>query len=544
MADTFVVTGAMMMCSFGLAPSSFMASPGRTDLMGNMPKGNIMDFAPMVNIMPFGMCTAPTNPEVIACCGPAPCVPAITSPWMPGHPQVMVQKQPALTRSCRNMCMWLGQISFTTDGQMPCPPPLIVPPLTTPLPDLQPDWMLTNLEPHEIWQYKHDFEDAKHAGDGDRFIADHLQEMAERYAAQGDLEKANLAMQASEQYRNRADQKQAAAMEAVNDKYVWEKPVKEQTAEMSKEDLQGIHDQAVQDQAQYQKEVEQLDKQIAEDEAALLQEGDELAAVSREQSSARNELNAANQEKADATEKRENAEKAARDAAWREESAKRRGDDEAAKYFHDQKVDAENTAKEAAKEEKIANDKVDKAQQKYDKVSDEQSQAYNDFRDHYDQHNALKEEKQTAEDNRAAAEQRANTAQTAIEAKETLEQHDAAVNNHKETLQSSYEKRDEVNALKREEQINRDEADAWFHVGEWSKEHEDQETADKVFEKSNEYDQKANEAHQQWVAKEQEYKAELSQSRQQAYGDDAMLDAYTADLKYDNAMNNLNNPKK
>ena len=167
MGDSYVVTGAMMMCSFGLAPSAFMASPGRTEMLSNVPKGNIMDFAPMLNIMPFGLCTAPTNPEVIACCGPAPCVPAIIAPWTPGNPQVLVQGQPALMRSCRNMCTWLGQISFTTDGQMPCPPPLVIPPINIPFPDLQPDWMLTDLEPHEIWQYKHDFEDAKHAGDGD-----------------------------------------------------------------------------------------------------------------------------------------------------------------------------------------------------------------------------------------------------------------------------------------------------------------------------------------------------------------------------------------
>ena len=56
MGDSYVVTGAIMSCTFGMAPSSFMASPGRTEMLSNVPKGNIMDFAPMVNIMPFGMC--------------------------------------------------------------------------------------------------------------------------------------------------------------------------------------------------------------------------------------------------------------------------------------------------------------------------------------------------------------------------------------------------------------------------------------------------------------------------------------------------------
>lgn len=553
MGDSYVVTGAIMTCTFGMAPSSFMASPGRTEMLSNVPKGNIMDFAPMVNIMPFGMCNTLSNPTVAAATSaamgvltPMPCIPAITTPWMPGNPQVMVQGQPALMRSCRNMCMWGGQISFTTDGQMPCPPPVIIPPINVPFPDLQPDWMLTGLEPHEIWQYKQDFEDAKHAGDGDRAIADNLKEMSARYAAQGDLEKATLAMQASEQYRNRADQKQAAAMYAVNDKYVWGTPTKEQPAEMSREDLQDVHDQAKKEQAQYDKEIGQLDKQIADDEAALRKEGDELAKVSREQSQANESLKAANQEKADATKKRETAEKAAREAEWREESAKQRGDEEAARYFHNQKKEAEKTAKQAAKEEKQADKKVEKAEKDYNKVSKEQSQAYNNFRDHVDEHKALKEQKQTAEDNRAAAEQKANTAQMAMDAQDTLSQHQEAINNHHENVQATHDRREEMAALQKEEQINRDEADAWFKTGQWSKEHESKETADKVFAKSAEYDDKADEAHKQWVEKGKEYEAareQMHESKEKAYGDDAMFDAYTADLQYGSAMDYLkNNP--
>lgn len=551
MGDSYVVTGAIMACTFGMAPSSFMASPGRTEMLSNVPKGNIMDFAPMVNIMPFGMCNTLSNPTVAAATSaamgvltPMPCIPAITTPWMPGNPQVMVQGQPALMRSCRNMCMWGGQISFTTDGQMPCPPPVIIPPINVPFPDLQPDWMLTGLEPHEIWQYKQDFEDAKHAGDGDRAIAENLKEMSARYAAQGEFDKATQAMQASEQYRNRADQKQAAAMYAVNDKYVWGKPVQEQEAGMSREELQGIQDQANKDQAQYDKEIGQLDKQIADDEAALRKEGDELAKVSRKQSSANQELKDAKQEKTDAAAKRKAAEKEAKEAAWNEQSAKERGDKEAAQYFHNQKKEAEKTAKKAAKEEKAADEKVAKAQKEYDAVSKEQSKAYNDFRDHVDEHKALKEQKQTAEDNRAAAEQKANTAQMAMDAQDAMNKHQDAIDAHEASKAETREKHEEMNALKKEEQINRDEADAWFQAGQWSKEHESKETADKVFAKSAEYDDKADEARKQWVAKEKEYnaaKAEMGKAREQAYGDDAMFDAYTANLQYDSAMNSLKN---
>lgn len=544
MGDSYVVTGAMMMCSFGLAPSAFMASPGRTEMLSNVPKGNIMDFAPMLNIMPFGLCTAPTNPEVIACCGPAPCVPAIIAPWTRGNPQVLVQGQPALMRSCRNMCTWLGQISFTTDGQMPCPPPLVIPPINIPFPDLQPDWMLTDLEPHEIWQYKHDFEDAKHAGDGDRFASDQLKEMSARYAAQGDLEKATLAMQASEQYRNRADQKQAAAMQAVNDKYVWGTPTKEQPSEMSREDLQGIHDQAAKEQAQHQKEVEQLDQQIAKDQEALSKEGDKLAKVSREQTNARNELDAANQAKSDAADKREAAEYQAQMAAWNEESAKQRGDKEAAKFFHQQKKEAENTARQAAKEEKAASEKAEKAQNVYDKVSEKQSKAYNDFRDHVDQYNELKEQKQTAEDNRAAAEQKANTAQMALDAQDTLAQHDEAISKHKESVSNVREKREERTAYEKEQQHYQEESDAWFRAGAEAQRQGNQDLANSFYRKDGYYHDLAVEAGANAHEKDKEYqeaRAELKEAKEQAYGDDAMFDAYTADLQYDSAINSLKN---
>lgn len=551
MGDSYVVTGAIMTCTFGMAPSSFMASPGRTEMLSNVPKGNIMDFAPMVNIMPFGMCNTLSNPTVAAATSaamgvltPMPCIPAVTSPWMPGNPKVLVQGQPALMRSNCNMCMWGGQISFTTDGQMPSPPPMIIPPINVPFPDLQPDWMLTNLQSHEIWQYKHDFEDAKHAGDNDREIAKELKEMASRYAANGEFDKATMAMQASEQYRNRADQKQAAAMYAVNDKYVWGKPVQEQEAGMSREELQGIHDQANKDQAQYDKEISQLDKQIAKDEADLRKEGDDLAKVSRKQSSANQELKDANQEKADAAAKRKAAEKEAKEAAWNEQSAKERGDKEAAQYFHNQKKEAEKTAKKAAKEEKAADEKVAKAQKEYDAVSKEQSKAYNDFRDHVDQHKDLKEQKQAAENNKTEAEQRAAAAQMAMDAQDTLDKHQEAINAHEASKAETREKREEVNALKKEEQINRDEADAWVHAGQWNKEHGHEDTAAKIFEKSAEYDDKADAAREQWIAKEKEYEAarsEMGKAAEQAYGDDAKFDAYTADLQRDSAINSLKN---
>ena len=59
-----VVNGAILTCPFGVAPSTFVVTPENRVLSGNQPAANIMDFVPMKNIMPFGMCTTPSNPTV------------------------------------------------------------------------------------------------------------------------------------------------------------------------------------------------------------------------------------------------------------------------------------------------------------------------------------------------------------------------------------------------------------------------------------------------------------------------------------------------
>lgn len=231
MADTYVVTGAMMTCSFGMAPSSLIVNPSRTCFLSNMQRGNIMDFTPMVNIMPFGMCSSMANPTVAAATSaamgvltPMPCIPAITAPWMPGKMQVLVQGQPALTRTCQNLCMWGGQITFTTDGQMPSPPSIILPPLdicvalstpNSPFPASQ----RSKMNAEEQQQYDNDIAQACKAGDSEQFMADSLSRTATDYASQGQSTKATKASQAAQNYSSRATSKQSDAIGQVNSKY-------------------------------------------------------------------------------------------------------------------------------------------------------------------------------------------------------------------------------------------------------------------------------------------------------------------------------------
>jgi len=120
-----VVAGAMMQCSFGAAPSALIVLPASRVTVEGKPAANIMDHKPTVNIPPFGMCTAPTNPAVIAATTaalgvptPAPCVPATPAPWAPGSPTVPIGNKPALNNMSKCMCTWAGAISITNPGTM------------------------------------------------------------------------------------------------------------------------------------------------------------------------------------------------------------------------------------------------------------------------------------------------------------------------------------------------------------------------------------------------------------------------------------------
>lgn len=121
-----VVNGALLACTFGAAPSTLTVIPtGPPIEAGGQLIAKITDMAPMANIVTFGMCSAPSNPAVIAATSaasgvftPAPCVPATTSPWAPGSPKVMVGGVPAVTSTCRLTCMWGGQISVVQAGQV------------------------------------------------------------------------------------------------------------------------------------------------------------------------------------------------------------------------------------------------------------------------------------------------------------------------------------------------------------------------------------------------------------------------------------------
>ncbi|WP_139983188.1 DUF4280 domain-containing protein [Nocardioides litoris] len=120
-----VVTGAMAMCSFGIAPSTLNFLPTSRVMIEGRPVGTIPDIAPGLNVPPFGMCTSLSNPQVAAATTaalgvltPMPCVPVIAGPWKPGTPRTTAGGKPVLAAGSTCNCAWGGVVSITMPGAM------------------------------------------------------------------------------------------------------------------------------------------------------------------------------------------------------------------------------------------------------------------------------------------------------------------------------------------------------------------------------------------------------------------------------------------
>lgn len=120
-----VVNGAMLICSFGVTPAALIVLPVNATLAGGLPAATIMDFAPIVNIPTFGMCSSIANPAVASATAaalgvltPMPCVPVTAAPWVTGAPPVLINNLPALNTTSKCMCTWGGVITITVPGQV------------------------------------------------------------------------------------------------------------------------------------------------------------------------------------------------------------------------------------------------------------------------------------------------------------------------------------------------------------------------------------------------------------------------------------------
>jgi len=121
----FLVTAnAVLTCSFGAAPSTLQVLPTNHVLV-DMPAANIADEIPMLNILPFGVCSSLANPTVAAATTaalgvltPMPCIPVTVAPWVVGSPTVLIGNMPALNSDSKLMCSWGGCIAISFAGQV------------------------------------------------------------------------------------------------------------------------------------------------------------------------------------------------------------------------------------------------------------------------------------------------------------------------------------------------------------------------------------------------------------------------------------------
>lgn len=117
------VTGALLQCTFGLAPSSLNVLPISRVTIEGRPAATVAETIPMVNIPPFAMCQSLANPQVAAATAaalgvltPMPCIPSPVGQWTPMAPRTTIGGKMALASGSMLPCAFGGQISITFQG--------------------------------------------------------------------------------------------------------------------------------------------------------------------------------------------------------------------------------------------------------------------------------------------------------------------------------------------------------------------------------------------------------------------------------------------
>ena len=112
-----ICLGRGLKCSFGTTPSALNVIPKSLSTVNGLPAATVLDAAPIVNILPFGFCNAPTNPAFIAAHSlpvppPVPCIPIPLGPWTPIKLTALWAGPPMLLPNSKLMCQWAGIITI------------------------------------------------------------------------------------------------------------------------------------------------------------------------------------------------------------------------------------------------------------------------------------------------------------------------------------------------------------------------------------------------------------------------------------------------
>ena len=108
----YVCNGALVTCTFGIIPfspfpgvSQLVVLPDDRILLHGQPMASCMDYVPMVNILPIGMCCSPDSEAVQAAFGsPVPCTPLVMEPWDSPKGDVFLGGDNALLDNCTCSC--------------------------------------------------------------------------------------------------------------------------------------------------------------------------------------------------------------------------------------------------------------------------------------------------------------------------------------------------------------------------------------------------------------------------------------------------------
>lgn len=106
--QTYVVSGALLKCSFGVVPSYLNLKISHGSFVDERAQCNIGDRQVSDNITTFGACAADSQP----------CKPVFKQDWLGGKTDVIIGDKAALVSKCYLQCMRTGQVTIVNDGQI------------------------------------------------------------------------------------------------------------------------------------------------------------------------------------------------------------------------------------------------------------------------------------------------------------------------------------------------------------------------------------------------------------------------------------------
>lgn len=118
-----VIQGTLLKCNFGNLPAPIMVLPDKK-VNSMLPVAVKSDHIPILNILPFGMCSNPANPMVLAATAaalgvltPVPCIPCTVNAWSKACSKIKIHGKEAINMDSQLKCLYGGNIQITAPVQ-------------------------------------------------------------------------------------------------------------------------------------------------------------------------------------------------------------------------------------------------------------------------------------------------------------------------------------------------------------------------------------------------------------------------------------------